>query len=257
MINLDLNLLDQDKIRKKKRRKLFIIAALPLLIVLVIAITFLRTTIYNILFSAGANGGNYGLASFENDIHKVGNLIEPYLIHYNSGYVNLAQAKTTDDLAVAENDFRESLKNNPPEEKLCSIYVNLSYAIELRGDQLFAEKEYNEATIVYSNAESVLYENGCATKDSSNDKDTMARDAKKRIEEKRRKAVDAANGNSEDPSTGNQGEQGGRSELTEEELAEIEALQNQAAAEAIGSPYQARGSDTSRPSYSSYGSYNW
>lgn len=259
MVNLDLNLLDQDKIRAKKRRKLFLIAGLPLLIVFVVAMILLRTTVYNILFSAAINGKNYAMASFENDARKIGNIIEPYLAYYNSGYVNLIQAKTVDNLATAENEFRESLKNNPPEEKLCSIYVNLSYAIELKSDNLMANKKYDEAIVAYNNAEAVLYENGCAAKDSSkaNNKDEMAGNAKKRIEEKRRKAVNAANNATDGDDSDGQGNSGGKSEITEEELKELQELQDELVVEAIGNPYQAHGADASRPTYNSYGTYNW
>ena len=114
MPDFNLELLDQDKIRVKKRRRLFLYASVPLIILIIASVFFLRTGIYNIIYSTSVAGESYGLPSVSNNLQRVGNLIEPYLPYYNSGYIKLIQAETSEDLAAAEADFRESLKHNPP-----------------------------------------------------------------------------------------------------------------------------------------------
>jgi len=149
------------------------------------------------------------------------NIIEPYLTYYNRGHLKLLTAKTIDDLTSAEDDFQESLKNNPPEVQLCSIYVDLSYTLELEGDLSVESKDYDKAVILYNRAESILYENNCATKDSSSKagKDELAKKAKERIEEKRKYAIDAMN-NVEDGDDGEDKPEEKVRELTEAELQE-------------------------------------
>ncbi len=257
MPDFNLELLDQDKIRAKKRRRLFLFASVPLTILIIASIFFLRTGIYNIIYSTGVAGESYGLPSVSNNLQKVGNLIEPYLPYYNSGYIKLIQAETSEDLAAAEADFRESLKHNPPERMLCSVYGNLSYSIELRGDLLFNNKQYQEALVSYNQAESLLFENGCASKDDNQSgKDEMSQTAKERIEQKRRETVDAANNNTGDSGDGGNNGQGGNQEITDGQLQEIEIQQEEINNQAAGNPHQSHGPGTTGGS-SSFGEPNF
>lgn len=221
MLNLDPRLVDQDKIRHEKRKKFFGIAVIPLIFLFIIAMFFLRTGIYNAVLSVGYNNGNYETPKTFSGLQAFVNIIEPYLAYYNRGHLKLLTSKTIDDLTSAEDDFQESLKNNPPEMQLCSIYVDLSYTLELEGDLSVESKDYDKAVILYNRAESVLYENNCAAKDSSGKtgKDELAKKAKERIEEKRKYAIDAMN-NVEDGDDGEDKPEEKVRELTEAELQE-------------------------------------
>jgi len=221
MLNLDPRLVDQDKIRHEKRKKFFRIAVIPLIFLFIIAVFFLRTGVYDAVLSVGYNNGNYEMPKTFSSLQAFVNIIEPYLTYYNRGHLKLLTAKTIDDLTSAEDDFQESLKNNPPEVQLCSIYVDLSYTLELEGDLSVESKDYDKAVILYNRAESILYENNCATKDSSSKagKDELAKKAKERIEEKRKYAIDAMN-NVEDGDDGEDKPEEKVRELTEAELQE-------------------------------------
>ena len=194
MIKLDPALLDQDKIRHAKRKKLWMILAAPLGIVLILALFYLRTGLANIGMSTGDNSNRYGFARGLIRMQKVSNLLEPYIAYYNSGYISLVEAEDVDALKKAEEEFKESLKHDPPEKMLCSIYVNLSYSLELQADLKMENKEYDDVLVAYDQAVAVLFENGCASrKDDGSEKDKTAQEAKKRIEDKKKKALDAFN----------------------------------------------------------------
>ncbi len=195
MLNLDPALLDQDKIRLHRRKILLIISILPATILILVALFLGRTGIYNLFLSIDTGNKLYSTSKSFNGFQKVGNIIEPYLAYYNSGIFTLYDAKTEDDLVSAELEFRESLKNNPPQEMLCHIIVNLSYSIELQADLKVSNKLYDESLALYNRADGILYENNCASKESSDKKgsDKKAESAKERIADKRRKVIAAAN----------------------------------------------------------------
>jgi hypothetical protein len=98
----------------------------------------------------------------------------------------------------AEERFTESLKNNPPEDKLCKVYENLSLSIEKQADERLGAELYRDAIDLYSRAESVLYANGCADKDNAKGKSAKSGIAKDRIDEKRNDAVNALNKSTDD-----------------------------------------------------------
>lgn len=238
MLNLDPALLDQDKIRLKKRRRLLIWAIAPLALLLLAAIFFIKTNVYNLVLNISIAGETYGPASVVTNMQMFGNLIESHISYYNNGYLRLIQANNRDDLKSAENDFNESLKHNPPESQLCAVYGNLSYSIELQGDLSFNDKNYNEALVLYNRAESLLFENDCVSRKGDNSgKDQKSEAARKRIEEKRHKAIDAAN-NRTDPNSGDDGDSNnGGQELTDEQLREIMRQQQEVINNNAGNPY--------------------
>ncbi|MBP5647707.1 hypothetical protein J6X04_00215 [Candidatus Saccharibacteria bacterium] len=258
MSEFNLDLLNQDKIRFKKRRRLFLYTLVPLIILILSTIFFLRTGIYNIIYSTGIAGESYGLPAVATKLQMVGNLIEPYLPYYNNGYLKLIQAESREDLVAAETEFRESLKHNPPEERLCAIYGNLSYSIELQADLLFNNQQYNDALVSYNQAESLLFENNCASKDDNQTgKDEQSEAAKDRIEEKRREAVDAANNNSDPSNNNGNGNQGGDQEISESQLQEIQDQQEEINNQAAGNPYQSHGPNTGGGGSSNFGEPNF
>lgn len=257
MVNLDPNLVNQDKIRLQKRKKLILVTLTPVIILILISLFFMRTGIYNIIISLSNSNNNQLAVTFTN-FQYTGNLIESYLPYYNNGYFKLLQASSTEELTNAEQDFRESLKHNPPEDKLCSIYGNLSYAIELKADLNFSTKNYSEALILYNRAESLLYENDCVNKNSSApSKDQVSKNAKNRIETSRRKTVNAANNESSADNNNDKDKTNDNQEITEQDLQNINDLQRDILEQAAGNPRQGHGSNTDKPSFNKYNEPNF
>ena len=224
MLNLDPKLLDQDKIRLERRKRLLLISILPTILLIVLALFFGRTGLYNISLAMEKDSNTFNVSSPLTDFQKVGNIIEPYLPYYNSGYIKLISAKNYDDLTAASDNFRESLKHNPPKNMLCSIYGNLSYAIELQADLKVGSNDYDSSIALFNRAEALLYENACAAKDDKEKgSDEKSENAKHRISDKRRKAIAAAN-NVEDDGTSDDSKK--NQQISEEQLQELKDRQS-------------------------------
>jgi hypothetical protein len=148
-------------------------------------------------------------------IHKNLNIIEPYIAYYDAGvaYLRSGNGKS------AEAELQDSVHHNPPADKICQVRTNLSYSIEIQADEAKVKKKYDEALVLYSRAEGVLYENDCAAKQSSRQsKDQKAETAKTRISQKRSDTVAMMNGNYDD-NTENNDDNG--LEITEEDAEKI------------------------------------
>lgn len=202
MINLDPAIIDQEKVRKTRRKQLFKFAIIPLSLLVILSAVFLRPGIYNILMSFSYNNKNYSSSASLSKNQSVANPFEVYLPHYNEGVSNLHLQKYSD----AEANFEKSADLNPPDEMICKINVNLSYSIEKQADALTVQEEYLEAITRYNIAMSKLYNDGCLS-DGLNSKDANAEDARDRIEQKIAEANRAMNGtegnNDSKQSTGN------------------------------------------------------
>ncbi len=214
MINLDPTLVNQDDIRKKKRKKLLALAVAPFSLIMIISLFFLSTSFYNILCSFLSNGGDYTSINTITETRYLLNIVEPYIAPYNQGVANIK----VKEYKIAEENFKSSLRENPPQEKLCMIYVNLSLSIELQGDQLLIADNFEGAIEKYNLAESTLYNNGCSSRNGRG-KDEKADKARDRIDIKRKDAANKMNGENgnSDPDSGN-GESG---EISQEELNRI------------------------------------
>lgn len=195
MINLDPSLIDQDSIRKKRRKKMLLTAATPVVFLLGASLFFLRPGVFNILYNANFNNTSAKFIISISDLQTKANYIEPYIAHYNYGTAYIKD----NDGKNAESELRESLRNNPPADKVCQVRTNLAYSIEMQADQENIKKHYGEALILYSTAEGVLYGDNCVdknkTKSNSNkSRDDKAEAAKERISRKRGKIVAKMNG---------------------------------------------------------------
>lgn len=222
MLDLNPNLVDQDHIRKLRRKRLLKIIFLPTFLLVLISLFFLRTTFFNIVYSLSYENQNYNTAKFLTDEQKVANMIAPYVAYFDAGTINLKREQYKE----AEESFHDALKNNPPKEILCQIYVNLSLSIEKQGDKLVDDRNYEEALVMYNSAQSVLYENNCANKnDPEESKDKKAHSADTRISNKRSQTV--AYMNYIEQSSGGDTEDGeGSAPVTDENMKNIRENQN-------------------------------
>ena len=177
-VNLDPSIIDQDAIRKQRRRKMLIYAAAPIIVFVVAGLFFIRPGSIVAFIKGGIRnndaGGVIGIANTQ----KFANIIEPYIAFYNSGTAYLASSKPQE----AERDLRKSLDMNPPASKVCQVRVNLSYAIEMRADK---EQSSGQASYLYNMAQGVLLEDNCASQQEDlTPRDKMAQSAMKRIDAK-------------------------------------------------------------------------
>lgn len=186
MIDLDPKIVDQEKIRKDKRKHMLKIAILPGVLLIVLFLMAFRQSFYNVLFSAAVKTNDAGFGNALTQMQLFSNYAEPYIAHYNEGIMRLKSG----DYEGAEQSFRTSLKNDPPEEKLCDIYNNIAVSLELRADELVKTSTYNTAIELYTQGESMLYSSGCASRnDDEEPKDVKSDETSERISEKRSEAI--------------------------------------------------------------------
>ncbi len=224
MLNLNPEIVDQEKIRKLKRKRLFKIAIVPIIILSLVGLFFLRTGIFNMLYSSSYNSGSYDSAKMIADMQSVANIITPYIMHFDRGDALYKSG----NYAGAETEFRTSLKENPPSSELCKIYVNLSLSIEKQGDEKYNSNDFDGALVLYNSAEAILYENNCASKrDSEQGKDRRADNSKDRVINKKRKTISAINSseNTGDGDGDGDGEDSNRG-VSDNDLSKIQGKQN-------------------------------
>lgn len=205
MIDLDPAIVDQETLRKKRRKKLLLISLGPEIVLVIAGIFFLRPVCADILYRMNfdsQSGGAIAIAKMQ----QFANLLEPYIAYYNAGTANIQQNNAKE----AEKELRQSLANNPPQHKVCHVRVNLSYSIEMQADDARANGRLDESLALLSKAEGVLYENGCASKDNAKEpsKDSHAEEAKKRINGKRNQVISSIDSSYDEESGGNENQSG-------------------------------------------------
>lgn len=215
MLNLDPGIVDQDKIRLTRRKKLLKLSILPVSLLVLAGLFFLRTGFYNIVYGLSYENRNYDTPVSISSFQLIGNNIESFLAYYNRGTAELNLAKYDE----AEKDLRASLRENPPKNVYCMVCVNLSYSIEMQADRAAQRKSFDDALVLYNRAESILFENNCASKSSDvNGTDKKAEESKERIDSKRRRTVAQMNNNEE----GKEGDEGvGGGEITNKDIKDI------------------------------------
>ncbi len=200
MINLDPSIIDQDKIRKKRRKKLFAYTAAPIILLFATGLFLVRQGIFDVLYFVNYNNPDATAIVVLGNMQTVANAFEPYIAYYDLGtaYIRDNNGKK------AEEALRNSLKNNPPEEKNCQVRVNLAYSIEMQADEAANKNLYDSALILYSTAEGVLLENNCASKQNDQKpRDEKAQEARERIIQKRGDIVSEMNGGNDGDSDNN------------------------------------------------------
>ena len=205
MLNLNPELVDQDKIRKAKRKRLLKYVSAPCILLLIASAFILRVGVFNIVYSVSYNNQNFEVADSMADFQGIGNVITPFLKYYDGGVAKLKRGL----LKEAEDAFRASLKENPPADVICKINTNLSLSIEMQADKAFNSDRFDDALVLYGKAQSTLYANDCATKYDGKGKDGKAIEAKERIDTKLAKTMNKINSRQEDEDDGKNGDEKG------------------------------------------------
>lgn len=151
-----------------KRTVKKIVAALLIIAAFALA-KFAASLCLNEVFISNMNDGNYSDNLVK--VLYILNLEEPYIAHYNDGI----RYYKSEDYKNSESKFETALKNNPPEERICLIRINLSLSIVKQ-----AKKGEISSYLTLERAKKVLYEDGCANQDDDNGK---SEDAEKLEEE--------------------------------------------------------------------------
>lgn len=92
------------------------------------------------------------------------NWTEPYVAYYNEGNLYYQQ----DDYVNAVEAYSKALEMNPPEEKECSIRINMALAMVASLGDLYKDPLYAESCLsVLKDARATLLDGGCATEDGT------------------------------------------------------------------------------------------
>ncbi len=189
MINLDPKLVDQETIRKQKRKRMLQLAAVPIAILALLFVLSVRQVIYNVLYRISVDNGA-GLANAVTQMQLFSNYAEPYIAHYNEGILRLKNG----EYARAEQSFNSAINNNPPVERQCAVYNNLAISIEMQADEYVKSYTYDTAIEYYLRAKSILTSNGCASDSENADAtDEKSQESNERIAKKQTSAVAAKN----------------------------------------------------------------
>ncbi len=194
MINLDPSLLDRDKVRKEQRKHLLRLCLAPMIILLVVSLFFLSSWFYNLIYFVSYSNNNFPIAHDITETRFLMNILEPYIPDYNQGVALMRVG----EFKKAEQSFEKSIENNPPADRICKVYENLSLSIEKQADRAKIGGQYGSAIELYSYAQSVLLSSGCAGEGDTDGKSYNSDIAKYRISESKKDAVDEMNNTPDD-----------------------------------------------------------
>lgn len=112
------------------------------------------------------------------------NIYQPYVAHYNHG--NVLYNKGKYDEAIEE--YRTALNLFPPEDKECSIRINLALSmLKKLHNEIQSDDEIKEDLSILNEAKNILCEKGCANENDNKGHNRQAQklknDIDKRIEE--------------------------------------------------------------------------
>lgn len=139
-----------------KKKILIIIYIVVLLICCVPAFRY----IYNEVVISCCNRGDYSIST---EPLSALNLGESYIAHYNQGNIYYKSDKFED----AIESYKKALEQNPPEDKECSIRINLALAMLGTMAEDYSTEENVEASLeTLKGARDVLLERGCAANDT-------------------------------------------------------------------------------------------
>lgn len=97
------------------------------------------------------------------------NWTESYVAYYNQGNIYYQQG----DYISAIDAYQKALDANPPEEKECSIRINMALAMVATVGDLYKDPAYAEDVLmILYGARDVLLEEGCATEAGDGHSDT-------------------------------------------------------------------------------------
>lgn len=200
------------------------IVAVVLSAIFIISGKYAFSYLYNQKFISEYEDGNYDVST--NPLFFV-NCFESYIAHYNAG--NLSYKKEEYEDAIEE--YKQALSYNPPEDKECSIRINLALAMVYgMGDDFDSPENIDASIATLEEARDVLLEKGCASDDGEGHNKT-AQKLKEEIDEliERLKRVQQNSSGNPEEQQQPQPEPGGDGDEDQELMEQLQ--QNQAEAQ--------------------------
>ena len=148
------------------------------LIICIAGASIVTRVLFNKVFVKRYNAGNYDMRLEEKLLFL--NFPESYVPYYNLGDAYYKE----ECYSEAASFFTEALKMYPPEEKECSIRINLALALcnTIDFTDLSSQDKIDTAIYVLYKARDVLLENGWAVEEGDNFKDADAQQLKEDID---------------------------------------------------------------------------
>ena len=199
-----------DEYRRRLRRRLFLLSAPVVLVVLLVALKLLSLPLFAALAQHAYDGRAYERAASLTAPLGVANVVEPWVHHFDRGTA-WAQVGVLD---VARDEFLSALDLAPEGDETvsCVIRTDLVLVIEAQGDAALLELRYADAEQLYELGQATIDEapEGCfQPPDDPQQPDTSQPlgDAEERLGEKQQQAQggdqgDPSGGDGSDPGQG-------------------------------------------------------
>jgi len=188
----DLEKLNPDKLRLKKRRILFKRFFVATLIIAVISLKLMSLTILTGGAISSLKANNPGQAIQRLFPLKILNIIETYKLYFNKGNALFIKG----DYPSAEKNYREAQKS-APKEFLCQITFNLILSIEAQADKAVEDKDYDKAVDRYEEIVAIVKNTKCGFTLSEKEAEGKMKKSAEEGKEKSDKAKQDRNGDKE------------------------------------------------------------
>jgi hypothetical protein len=152
-----MSVIDFEARRKARRKKMFLIGALPSLLVLLVTLKLLSVPILSGIGLNYYRQGNGPAAVTSYGLLEFANFRETYKVFFNKG-TSLIIAGEHEQAQVVFEDILPYVD----QDLNCPVRVNLAIAVERQADQKRTAKQYDEAITLYSYAIETVTNGGCA-----------------------------------------------------------------------------------------------
>ncbi len=185
----DLEKLNPDKLRLKKRHILFKRFFVATIIIAVISLKLMSLSILTGGAISSLKANNPGQAIQRLLPLNILNIIETYKLYFNKGNALFIKG----DYPNAEKNYREAQKS-APKEFLCQITFNLILSIEAQADKAVEDKDYDKAVDRYEEIIAIVKNTKCGFTTSEKSAEEKMKNSAKEGKEKSDKAKQDRNG---------------------------------------------------------------
>jgi len=188
----DLEKLNPDKLRLKKRRILFKRFFVATIIIAVISLKLMSLTILTGGAISSLKANKPGQALQKLLPLNILNIIETYKLYFNKGNALFIKG----DYPSAESNYREAQKS-APKEFLCQITFNLILSIEAQAEKAVEDKDFDKAVDRYEEIIAIVKNTKCGSSSSEKAAEEKMKKSAKEGKEKSDKAKQDRNGDKE------------------------------------------------------------
>lgn len=189
----DLEKLNPDKLRLKKRKLLFKRTAIVSFVVIVIAIKLLSLSVLTGSANSYLKANNAQKAIQTLSPLGLLNVIEGYKYHFNKGDAYFRNG----EYQKAEAQFRTSQKS-VPKNFYCRVTLNLVLSLEAQADQAVTAKDYDKAVVIFDEIKAIVRDAQCKNIVEETKADEQMKQVAERSTKKSDEAKQARNGEKSD-----------------------------------------------------------